>query len=230
MSFMDEGLGASDQRIDMSCDSGLSPSTLQWRGLVCARGGRRLFGPLSAGLGPGHLLWVRGANGAGKTSLLRILAGLMTPAEGEVLWQGQPIQALQEEFNQQLIYLGHAAALKDDLSPLENLLFAGQLGGQHTGEAAARHALALAGLRGKEDAHVRYLSQGQRRRSALARLCLDVSASLWILDEPFNALDRDATTWLSETIRAHLERSGMVVLTTHQDVPVEGLGQKVLDL
>lgn len=227
---MDGSLGASEQLIDMFCDSGQTPATLQWRGLVCARGGRRLFGPLSAGLGPGHLLWVRGANGAGKTSLLRIMAGLTAPAEGEVLWQGEPIQALQEEFNRQLIYLGHAAALKDDLSPLENLLFAGQLSGQNTGESAARRALALAGLRGKEGTQVRYLSQGQRRRSALARLCLDVSASLWILDEPFNALDRDATAWLAATIRMHLERGGMVVLTTHQDVPVEGLGQKVLDL
>ena len=230
MAFMDERRGSMDEPASKSPDSLLIPAALEWRGLVCSRGGKRLFGPLSSGIGHGELLWVRGANGAGKTSLLRILAGLMAPTEGEVIWHGGRIDHLQEDFNQHLIYLGHAAALKDDLSPLENLLFASHLCRQEIDAAQARRALALAGLRGKEDTLVRHLSQGQRRRSALSRLCVGLNARLWILDEPFNALDRAATTWLAIAIQEHLDNAGMVVLTTHQDVPVQGLGQKVLDL
>ena len=230
MAFLDERRGATDESPSKSPDSGLIPAALEWRGLVCSRGGKRLFGPLSSGIAPGELLWVRGENGAGKTSLLRILAGLMAPAEGEVIWRGGRIDELQEEFNQHLIYLGHSAALKDDLTPLENLLFASHLCRQEIGLKQVRHALASAGLRGKEDTLVRHLSQGQRRRSALSRLCVGLNAPLWILDEPFNALDRAATAWLALTIQEHLDNAGMVVLTTHQDVPVQSLGQKVLDL
>ena len=230
MTFTDERPEGSSQQAYAFPVSDLAPVELQWQGLVCSRGGKRLFGPLSSGLAPGQLLWVRGANGAGKTSLLRLLSGLMAPTEGEVLWRGKPLADWQEGFNRNLVYLGHAAALKDDLSPLENLLFASHLCGHEIDVPRARQALSQAGLRGKEDIPVRYLSQGQRRRSARSRLWVSGSAGLWVLDEPFNALDSVATVWLASTIREHLERAGMVVLTTHQDVPVHGLGQKVLDL
>lgn len=230
MSFMDERQGVSDSQADIPMYSGLPAAPLQWRGLACSRGGRPLFGPLTSSLRPSELLWVRGANGAGKTSLLRILSGLMAPSDGEVRWHGHRIDDLREDFNQSLVYLGHAAALKEDLSPLENLLFSSRLSGHPVDAVRARDALARAGLRGREDTLVRHLSQGQRRRSALARLCLGVVSPLWILDEPFNALDRVATAWLASTIQQQLQSGGMVILTTHQDVPLSGLGQKVLDL
>ena len=193
------------------------PALLEVRDLACVRGRRRLFRGLNATLSPGQLLRVTGANGAGKTSLLRMLCGLMAPAQGRVLWQGQELQRVRDSFHRQLIYLGHAAALKDDLTPLENLRVAARLGGDAPDEAAALQALAGAGLSGREHLPARVLSQGQRRRAALARLPL-AAARLWVLDEPFNALDTAATAWLLGLIEGHLERGGMVVLTSHQPV------------
>jgi heme exporter protein A len=187
------------------------------RDLACVRGRRSLFRDLNVTLSAGRLLRVTGANGAGKTSLLRMLCGLLAPTQGQVLWQGQNVHQVREAFHQQLIYLGHAAALKDDLTPLENLQVAARLGGCAPDDAAARQALADAGLRGREHVPSRTLSQGQRRRAALARLPLG-QALLWVLDEPFNALDTAATAWLLELIEAHLRRSGLVVLTSHQPV------------
>jgi len=190
---------------------------LELRDLACVRGRRSLFRGLNLTLAPGQLLRVSGANGAGKTSLLRMLCGLLAPAQGQVLWRGHSVHQAREAFHQQLIYLGHAAALKDDLSPLENLQVATRLGGAAADEAAARQALADAGLRGREHVPSRILSQGQRRRAALARLPLG-QALLWVLDEPFNALDTAATAWLLGLIEAHLQRGGLVVLTSHQPV------------
>jgi heme exporter protein A len=176
------------------------------------------------------LLRVSGANGAGKTSLLRMLCGLLAPAKGQVLWQGQDVLHSREAFHQQLIYLGHAAALKDDLTPLENLLVAARLGGAAPDDAAARKALADAGLAGREHVPSRTLSQGQRRRAALARLPLG-QALLWVLDEPFNALDTVGTAWLLGLIESHLRRSGLVVLTSHQPVALsDGVAQVNLAL
>ncbi len=203
---------------------------LELRDLACVRGRRWLFRGLSATLAPGQLLRVTGANGAGKTSLLRMLCGLLAPAQGQVLWQGQALPQVREVFHQQLVYLGHAAALKDELTPLENLLVAARLGGSAPDEAAARQALADAGLAGREQVPTRTLSQGQRRRAALARLPLG-TARLWVLDEPFNALDTAATTWLLGLIEGQLQRGGLVVLTSHQPVGLsEHLPQVVLAL
>ncbi len=203
---------------------------LELRDLACVRGRRSLFRGLNLVLPPGQLLRVSGVNGAGKTSLLRMLCGLLAPAQGQVLWQGQGVHGAREAFHQQLIYLGHAAALKDDLSPLENLLVATRLGGWPADEHAARRALADAGLRGREHVPSRILSQGQRRRAALARLPLG-GARLWVLDEPFNALDTAATAWLLGLIEAHLQRGGMAVLTSHQPVALsDGVPQVSLTL
>jgi heme exporter protein A len=202
--------------------------------LGCVRDGRRLFAGLTRQVSPGELLRVKGDNGAGKTSLLRILCGLLQPAEGQVLWRGQALDKLRGDFNRELVYIGHAAALKDDLSPLENLEVACTLAGQSVSTADARRALDEAGLRSHHATPARRLSQGQRRRCALARLALPVRAAewspLWVLDEPFNALDTAASQWLAGQVQSQLRRGGIVVLTSHQGVPLDDVPHQVLGL
>jgi heme exporter protein A len=191
---------------------------LQAESLACERGGRLLFKSLDFALAPGTLLRVVGPNGAGKTSLLRILCGLARPAAGRVLWSGEDAHALGEEYSRQLLYLGHLSAIKEDLSPRENLRFALRLAGLETPRAALDDALTRLGLAGREDVPARYLSQGQKRRAALARLPLAQALPLWILDEPLAALDVDAIDSVIALLGAHLSRGGMAVLTTHQEV------------
>lgn len=204
-------------------------AALQLDAVTCTRGGRTLFAGLSQRLAPGELLRVLGANGAGKTSLLRMVCGLLEPAEGQVLWRGQKLAGQRGLFGAELVYVGHGAALKDELSPLENLLDACALGAAATSAPQALIALQGAGLRGHERTPARRLSQGQRRRSTLARLALSQSAPLWVLDEPFNALDTAATAWLTALIETHLASKGMVLLTSHQDVTINAAA-KVLTL
>ena len=205
-------------------------ATLALNKVSCIRSGRTLFRDLDLQLPGGQLLRVAGANGAGKTSLLRLVCGLLSPTEGQVLWRGQPLVSQREIWGRELVYLGHAAALKDDLSPLDNLLTACTLGGQPADRVGALQALTDAGLRGFERTPARRLSQGQRRRCGLARLVLARSAPLWVLDEPFNALDTAATAWLEGLIRAQLLRGGSVVLTSHQGVALDDTPHQVLNL
>ena len=188
---------------------------LELRDLECVRGAVTLFSGVAATLDAGAVLRVRGANGAGKTSLLRMICGLSLPHRGEVRWNGEVIGGLREEYARQLVYLGHGAALKDDLSAAENLRASSVLGGIATPNGAIAGALAAAGLAGREHLPVRVLSQGQKRRAALARLPLAASAPLWVLDEPFNALDATAIDWLFAVLADHLKRGGMLVLTSH---------------
>ena len=204
-------------------------AALQLDDISCTRGGRTLFTGLTQHLGAGELLRVSGANGAGKTSLLRMVCGLLEPAAGQVLWRGQKLSKQRALFGAELVYVGHGAALKDELSPLENLLDACALGGRACSAPPALQALRDAGLRSHERTPARRLSQGQRRRSMLARLALSQAAPLWVLDEPFNALDTVATAWLTSLIEAHLHAGGLVLLTSHQDVPINAAA-KVLAL
>jgi heme exporter protein A len=199
-------------------------------GLSCVRGERRLFAGLDLAVGPGEWLHVQGENGAGKTSLLRILAGLSPPAEGEIRWNGETTRALAEDFRRELLFLGHHGAVKEDLTPLENLTLAAQLDGTQLDEAAALKALARFGLRGREDLPVRFLSAGQKRRVLLARLAVR-QAKLWILDEPFTALDVKAVDMLADLVAEHVAGGGMAILTSHQTIPQrEGVVGKVLKI
>jgi heme exporter protein A len=191
---------------------------LQAESLACERGGRLLFKSLEFALSPGTLLRVTGPNGAGKTSLLRILCGLAHPAAGRVLWSGEDAHHLGEEYTRRLLYLGHLSAIKEDLTPRENLRFALRLAGLEPPRAALEAALERLGLAGREDVPARYLSQGQKRRSALARLALAQTLPLWILDEPLAALDVNAIETVIALVSAQLDAGGIVVLTTHQDV------------
>jgi len=192
---------------------------LRVSGLAAVRGDRRLFAGLEFSLQQGALLYVRGPNGSGKTTLLRMLCGLVAPAAGEICWRGEAIRGRCETYLQQLFYLGHLGALKDELTGIENLRISASLAGREVSEEQALEALQGMGLVACEDLPVKFLSQGQKRRVALARLLLS-DAALWILDEPFTALDQLAIERLQTVMAAHLARGGIVVLTTHQEVAI----------
>ena len=197
--------------------------------LACLKGDRLLFRGLTFTVAAGAMLRVAGPNGYGKTSLLRILCGLAVPEYGEVRWRGLSIAREREMFHRALLYVGHAPALNDLLTPLENLRFAVATGGEAFDEAACVAALERIGLGDQIDLPARVLSQGQRRRVGLARLFLSSSRPVWILDEPFTALDVAAVTDLAAILSAHCDDGGTVVLTTHQDAPFER-APEVLDL
>ncbi|OGA33253.1 MAG: heme ABC transporter ATP-binding protein CcmA [Betaproteobacteria bacterium RIFCSPLOWO2_12_FULL_62_13b] len=203
---------------------------LEARELECTRGERRLFSGLSFRLGAGQLLRVAGANGSGKTSLLRIMCGLLLPSAGELRWRGRPIRAEREEYSRNLVFIGHLNALKDDLTALENLQVAAALGGMPTDAGRMRAALDRFGVAHCAELPTKILSQGQRRRVTLARLALSPAVPLWILDEPFSALDVGAVVELERLLAAHLASAGMVVLTTHQEVQVVAQAEQRIDL
>jgi heme exporter protein A len=191
--------------------------------LSCSRGDRRLFSGVSFSLQPGQWLHLEGNNGVGKTSLLRLVCGLSALEEGEIHWQDQAVGKDPQAFRADLAYLGHQLALKDELSPLENLRIDAAIAGRQLTLPDALQALAQMGLRGRENLPVRVLSQGQKRRTALARLVVS-SAKLWVLDEPFVALDTAAQNALSQVLNGHLAKQGMVLLTSHQAVSLGGQG------
>lgn len=193
---------------------------LEVRNLACSRGEQLLFDEVSFVVAPGELLWVEGRNGSGKTSLLRILCGLSPADAGEIRWRGVKTRELGEDYSKDVAFLGHANALKDDLTIEENLKFGARLSGSDASPARIDAALAGCGLSDRRELPVRHLSQGQRRRAALARLWLAHSRPLWILDEPFAALDAESVERLAAHLGAHLESGGLAVLTTHQEVPL----------
>jgi heme exporter protein A len=198
--------------------------------LHCARGERSLFSALSFTVRGGELLRIGGPNGSGKTSLLRIACALLEPTRGEVRWAGENIRRLQEEFWRQIVYIGHASAIKDDLTSAENLRVACTLAGIRVQPARIGEALRELGLGGCENLPTRVLSQGQRRRVALARLALSEAMPLWLLDEPFAALDAAAVERVQNLIAEHLARGAAVVLTTHLEARITAATTLRIDL
>lgn len=193
---------------------------LELRAVRCVRGERLLFSKLNFQCPRGTLVRIAGPNGTGKTSLLRLLVGLMQPQDGQILWKGESIKKLKEEFWKDLVYIGHLNGVKDELSARENLLINCEIGEHPVTKEQADKALAMVGLEGFEHHITRHLSQGQRRRVALARLYLSRHADFWVLDEPFTALDVKAVENLANLIAEHVNEGGVVALTTHQEVPI----------
>ena len=201
---------------------------LQAVGLACERDWRLLFEHLDFELRPGDMLQIAGPNGSGKTSLLRLLAGLMQPTAGQILFNGQPLAEQRHALASILLWIGHAAGIKDLLTPEENLAWLCALH-KPAGRDAIWLALEAVGLRGFEDVPSHTLSAGQQRRVALARLYLD-SPPLWILDEPFTALDKQGVAQLEAHLAAHCEQGGTVVLTTHHMLAHKPDGYRELNL
>jgi len=181
---------------------------LSVQGLECRRGERSLFGAVSFVVHRGEIVWLRGANGQGKTSLLRTLAGLSAPEAGTIEWSEPPA-------SRRLLYIAHANALKEDLSVTESLRFLLRLGGDAPADSVITASLERFGMASRRDAPVRTLSQGQRRRVALARLAAQREPSTWLLDEPFDALDATGIETLNAIIVEHARRGGSIVMTSH---------------
>jgi heme exporter protein A len=200
----------------------LSASTL-----ALARGERLLFRGLDFTLPPGRIVWLRGRNGRGKTSLLRLLAGLCAPAHGYLQLDGRSLRQSAELWRTRRIYVAHANALKDDLTVAESLQFLARMQGDAVSADAITAALEQLGMRALQHAPVRTLSQGQRRRAALARLALaGAHPGVWLLDEPYDALDDQGTQALNTLLAAHARRGGSALIASHLPVnlrdPVPG--------
>jgi len=185
--------------------------------LGCTRGDHRLFKSLNFSIQPGELIELRGANGSGKTSLLRILSGLSAPAQGEVRWNGKDIRSLGEEYSGAVSYLAHQNGVKDELSAIENLRIACGVSGNVLSKAEAQTVLEQVGLSRQQNLPARSLSAGQRRRVALARL-LRSTAMVWLLDEVLTSLDNTAIKLSRQFIGDHLRKGGLAVIATHQDL------------
>ena len=194
---------------------------LRARGLACERGERRLFSDFDVALAAGDVVWLRAPNGFGKTSLLRVIAGLAPPTAGTVEWR-KPRPSL--------LYLAHANALKDDLTILESLRYLARLHGLEAPEAALTDAMRRFGLHPRRHAPIRTLSQGQRRRVALMRLCLSPPQAAWLLDEPYDALDSEASALVSSLLAAHAIRGGCVLFTSHVAPDIPGMPLQSIQL
>ncbi len=212
---------------NISPTSSISDYVLEARALACVRGEKRLFSDLNLRVVSGVCLHIRGENGVGKTSLLRLLTGLAKPDSGEVFWSNQSITKEPLVYHRDLLFLGHRDALKEDLTALENVQMYAALDDVALSREKALAALWRFGLRGREHLPVNFLSAGQKRRVLMARM-LTREAKLWILDEPFNALDVGAVHELQNLIAEQLDHGGLVVLTSHQEVRLPNL--QVLDL
>ena len=196
---------------------GTDPSRLEARSLTCSRGVATLFREVSFRVDRGEWVALRGPNGSGKTTLLRCVAGLTHADAGEVRWAGEPVKSDPARFHAEILYAGHLAGIKDDLSAEENLRGALALRGVQRGNAEILAALGEVGLEKRRHLPARRLSAGQRRRIGLARLALD-PAAFWALDEPLTALDDAGQALFSRLLACHLERGGLALLATHHDL------------
>lgn len=201
-----------------SAGAATADTALRAQGLSFSRGGRRVFEGVGFELHAGQLLQLLGANGSGKTSLLRVLGGLLPADEGELCWGGEPVRSGEPEFLQAVAYLGHANGIDADLSAAENLRFAARMAGVDDSPARVTDALRAMGLDPASRAPVRTLSQGQRRRVALARLAL-LRRTLWLLDEPVSSLDAASGERFFAQLADHLRQGGMAVVATHELLP-----------
>jgi len=204
-------------------------STLTFSKLGCSRGGRLLFQSVDCVLEAGRWLYVAGANGVGKTSLLRMVCGLAPIESGNILWNGLPIHTQRETYLPDLCYLGHLNALQESMTVKENLSFTTALTGFAPTTPQIQEVLARFGVRGRDQQLVRHLSQGQKRRVALSRLALS-AAQLWVLDEPFVAMDEAGVRMLADLLEEHLHNGGMAVVTSHQQVAIGDLPAQRLEL
>jgi heme exporter protein A len=187
--------------------------------ISCTRGDRALFSGLSIAVESGQLLHVTGRNGSGKTTLLRTFCGLTRPASGVVRWRGQAIEFLSEAYRAELAYVAHANGIQGELTPPENLRLSLSLGGRVKSASVSR-ALERLGLAPYRSFPAKILSEGQKRRLALARLLLN-HKPLWILDEPFSALDRESSHDVTGLITEHVHNGGLVVVTSHLELTLE---------
>ena len=202
---------------------------LNVQNLQCVRGDNCLFKDLSFTLSDGELLHLKGANGTGKTTLLRALSGLLQPLEGDILLDGRSLFKYREEYHAQITYLGHLNGIKGDLTTYENIQLHADLNGLPIKQSEVDEALQALGLLSRAELPVRVLSQGQQKRVALARL-LVMKRRLWLLDEPFVALDVKAVEWLQRIIGEQLQKNAMVVMTTHQEVSIDANSKRELVL
>lgn len=204
-------------------------STLRFASLDCSKGGRKLFQDINCTLRSGHWLHVAGANGVGKTSLLRMLCGLAPIESGDIFWNGENIRTQRTTFQRDLCYLGHLNALQESMTVNENLAFAAALDGLTLDACHIPGILARFGVERRGEHIVRHLSQGQKRRVALSRLALS-PAPLWVLDEPFVAMDEVGIHMLTHLIAQHLAEGGLTVLTSHQPVEIGAIPAQILEL
>ncbi len=205
----------------LPCDGVAGDPALRATALAFSRAGRPVFAGVDLALGAGGLVQVLGPNGSGKSTLLRVLSGLLPPAEGSVSWGGRPVRAGDPAYLQSLAYMGHADGIDTDLSAAEHLRFAARLAGLQPAPEAVHAALARLGLEKAMHVPVRTLSQGQRRRVALARLAL-IQRTLWLLDEPLTSVDDQSSSRFHDLLADHLRDGGMAVIATHRLLPGGG--------
>ena len=203
-------------------------SVLKAEALECIRNDMVLFRDLSLAVASSEVLQIKGPNGCGKTSLLRILCGLATPNEGTVYWNDRDIREYNGEYVQQVNYVGHHNGIKVELTPAENLHVSNALSTTRNG-ASPEQALKLFGLYGYEDTPVSKLSSGQKRRVALSRLLL-THAQLWILDEPFTSVDDAGRKFIAAVLKSHMDAGGMLILVSHEPVNLPGVAIREINL